>query len=107
MAIFKKLEHEKPQDLENFIGVARSAYATGDYNYAHSLYVRIIPQLKPGSTLFWSAYLYLIRSNQAMGKNQEATRSSLKSLNAIYGATIGGKYFHQQFEKLLASYTIN
>ncbi len=107
MAIFKKLEHEKPQDLENFIGVARSAYATGDYNYAHSLYVRIIPQLKPGSTLFWSAYLYLIRSNQAMGKNQEATRSSLKSLHAFYGASIGGKYFHQQFEKLLASYTIN
>lgn len=107
MAIFKKLEQEKPQDLENFIGVARSAYATADYNYAHSLYVRIIPQLKPGSTLFWSAYLYLIRSNQAMGKNQEATRSSLKSLNAIYGASIGGKYFHKQFEKLLASYTIN
>ncbi len=107
MAIFKSLEKEKPQDLENFIGVARSAYATADYNYAHSLYVRIIPQLKPGSTLFWSAYLYLIRSNQAMGKNQEATRSSLKSLNAIYGSTIGGKYFHKQFEKLLASYTIN
>ena len=107
MAIFKTLEKEKPQDLENFIGVARSAYATADYNYAHSLYVRIIPQLKPGSTLFWSAYLYLIRSNQAMGKNQEATRSSLKFLNAFYGAAIGGKYFHKQFEKLLASYTIN
>ena len=106
LAIYKKLEKENPHDLGNFIGGARAAYAIPNYSLAHSLYVRIIPKLEPGSSLYWNAYLYLIRTNIRSNSDQKETIHTLKSLVAIYGSTIGGKYYHRQFNQLLRTYDL-
>ena len=107
LALYKKLEKENPRDLGNFIGGARAAYAIPNYSLAHSLYVRIIPKLEPGSALYWEAYLYLIRSNIRSNMYQKETVQTLKSLAAIYGSTIGGKYYHRQYEKILRTYGLS
>ncbi len=104
--LYKKLEKKNPRDLGNFIGGARAAYAIPNYKLAHSLYVRVIPKLEPGSSLYWDAYLYLIRSNQKRDKYTRETVQTLKSLVAIYGSTIGGKYYHKAFANLLQTYGI-
>jgi hypothetical protein len=106
LALYKKLEKQNPRDLGNFIGGARAAYAVPNYSLAHSLYVRIIPKLEPDSSLYWEAYLYLIRSNIRSNRYQKETVQTLKSLVAIYGSTIGGKYYHRQYEKLLRTYDL-
>ena len=107
MALYKQLEGQKPQDLRNFLGVARCAYETADYSYSHSLYVRTIPKLTPGSELFWGAYIYLIRGNLRANTHRSATTQSLAQLYAIYGDQIGGKYYHSQFMQLLNTYGVS
>jgi hypothetical protein len=107
LALYKKLEKQNPHDLGNFIGGARAAYAIPNYSLAHSLYVRIIPKLEPGSALYWEAYLYLIRSNIRRGVYRKQTVQTLKSLVAIYGSTIGGKYYHRQYNQLLRTYGLS
>lgn len=107
LALYKKLEKENPRDLGNFIGGARAAYAIPNYSLAHSLYVRVIPKLEPGSSIYWEAYLYLMRTNIHANLYQKETVQTLKSLVAIYGSTIGGKYYHKQYQKLLRTYGIS
>lgn len=106
MNLYKTLEKQRPPDLRNFIGFARAAYAAGRFQRARRLYVRIIPKLEPGSELFWSAYLYLIRANEKLAAHPKATVQKLRALLAIYGNTIGGKRYHAQFEALLQKYNI-
>ncbi len=106
MDLYKSLEKQRPPDLRNFIGFARAAYAAGHYQRARRLYVRIIPKLEPGSDLFWSAYLYLIRANEKHLTHPKATVRKLRALLAIYGNTIGGKRYHAQYEALLQKYNI-
>jgi len=107
LALYKRLEKQNPRDLGNFIGGARAAYAIPNFSLAHSLYVRIIPKLEPGTSLYWQAYLYLIRSNIRSNMYHRQTVQTLKSLVAIYGSTIGGKYYKKQYQKLLRTYGIS
>jgi hypothetical protein len=109
MALYKKLYRRRRSDLRNFIGVARAAYAIGgahNLRYARRKFVRIIPHLAPGSNIFWSCYLYLIRANRKLGEYSKATRNKLRELWTIYGSSIGGKRYHKQFLALLAQYHV-
>ncbi len=106
MSLYKALEERRPGDLRNFIGFARAAYAAGHWRRARRLYVRIIPKLEPGSNLYWTAYLYLIRANEKLGVHHRATVQKLRALLAIYGSTIGGKRRHKAFAALLQKYNI-
>ncbi len=103
---YKALEKQRPGDLTNFIGAARALYAAGHFNHAHSIYVRLIPQLEPGSEIYWQAYYYLIRCNVKSNAYPSATRAALKQLVALYGTQIGGKEYHRQFELLLHEFNL-
>ncbi len=103
---FKTLEKQRPGDLTNFIGAARALYASGHFNHSHSIYVRLIPQLEPGSEIYWQAYYYLIRCNLKANAYENQTRAALKQLVALYGAAIGGKEYHKQFELLLHEFNL-
>ena len=104
--IFKALEKQRPGDMTNFIGAARALFAAGHFNHAHSIYVRLIPQLEPGSEIYWQAYYYLIRCNLKANAYQDQTRAALKQLVALYGKQIGGKEYHKQFELLLHEFNL-
>ncbi len=104
--IFKALEKQRPGDMTNFIGAARALFAAGHFNHAHSIYVRLIPQLEPGSEIYWQAYYYLIRCNLQANAYQDQTRAALKQLVALYGKQIGGKEYHKQFELLLHEFNL-
>ncbi len=104
--LFKTLEKQRPGDMTNFIGAARALYAAGHFNHAHSIYVRLIPQLEPGSEIYWQAYYYLIRCNVKASAYEDQTRSALKQLVALYGKQIGGKGYHHQFELLLHEFNL-
>ncbi len=104
--LFKTLEKQRPGDMTNFIGAARALYAAGHFNHAHSIYVRLIPQLEPGSEIYWQAYYYLIRCNVKASAFEDQTRAALKQLVALYGKQIGGKEYHRQFELLLHEFNL-
>jgi hypothetical protein len=104
--LFKKLEKQRPADLTNFIGAARALYAAGHFSHAHSIYVRLIPQLEPGSEIYWQAYYYLIRCNSQAHAYEDQTRAALKQLVALYGSAIGGKEYHHRFELLLHEFNL-
>ncbi|MGC9258650.1 MAG: hypothetical protein ACP5I8_01035 [Phycisphaerae bacterium] len=103
---YKALEKQRPGDLTNFIGAARALYAAGNFDHAHSIYVRLIPQLEPGSAIYWQAYYYLIRCNVKSNAYASQTRAALKQLVALYGKQIGGKEYHRQFELLLQEFNL-
>ena len=71
-----------------------------------SPWVRLIPQLEPGSEIYWQAYYYLIRCNLQANAYQDQTRAALKQLVALYGKQIGGKEYHKQFELLLHEFNL-
>ena len=104
--IFKALEKRRPGDMTNFIGAARALFAAGHVKHAHSIYVRLIPQLEPGSEIYWQAYYYLIRCNLKANAYQDQTRAALKQLVALYSKQIGGKEYHKQFELLLHEFNL-
>ncbi len=104
--LFKMLEKQRPGDLTNFIGAARALFAAGHFTHAHSIYVRLIPQLEPGSEIYWQAYYYLIRCNVKANAFEDQTRAALKQLVALYGSKIGGKEYHHQFELLLHEFNL-
>ncbi len=104
--LFQSLEKKRPGDMTNFIGAARALYAAGHFSHAHSIYVRLIPQLEPGSEIYWQAYYYLIRCNVKSNAYEDQTRAALKQLVALYGKQIGGKQYHQQFELLLHEFNL-
>ena len=107
LTLYTQLEHEHPPDPRNFVGAARADFALGDYRHARWLYVKIIPHLRAGSAAFWSAYLYLIRCNQKLGKPPADSRRQLRALLAIYGSAIGGTHYHQSFQRLLQRYNVS
>ncbi len=105
--IYKQLESENPHDMTNFIGAARAAFAAGNLQASHSIYVRLIPHLEPGSEIYWQAYYYLIRSNvKANNSYPDETRAALEQLAVLYGKQIGGKIYHKQFEALLRQFNL-
>jgi tetratricopeptide (TPR) repeat protein len=106
LKLWVDLRKENDQDLANDMGEARAMFAMRKFKESEDYFLRILQKLPPGTDSYWEAYLRVIQSREAQGKDMSDVKNRLKDLKLGDPASFGGKAFKKDFENLAAKYGV-